>query len=202
MVFFLPAGLTTTEVRLDDIYRMVAHIYREQNAQRSPASTFSHFVEVCGALTGHDRKKKREGFYVTDTLCKAFGGGYFTLMAKLRVRSVEEIVYRKYPYVCPYCRLAPHREDRCKLVRGTRATVDHSQLKEFYRRNQPRRPLAWMTGRICLARSTLATLKSMAEVRLVSLRKSENLPRPSGFSSATQTILQEKLPTFFPILWA
>lgn len=61
------------DLSLDDLYMMVAHIYREQNAIRSPTATFSHFVEVCGMLTVHDRKKKREGATVVDALCKALG---------------------------------------------------------------------------------------------------------------------------------
>ena len=126
-------------LRLDDVYKMVAHIYREQNAQRSLSTTFAHFVEVCGMLTGHDRQKRREGFSVTDALCKALGW-YFPLMAKFRVRSVEEIIFRKYPYACPYCRLAPHRDDICKLVHGTKATVDHKALNECYRRKASLRP--------------------------------------------------------------
>jgi NTP pyrophosphatase (non-canonical NTP hydrolase) len=128
-----------TPVRLDDMYKMVAHIYAEQNLPRSIFTTFSHFVEVCGMLTIHDRKKKKEGVTVTDALCKALGW-YFPLMAKLRVRSVEELVFRKFPYACPYCRLAPHRDSDCKVVRGTAPTVDHSALQTLYYRNHNKRP--------------------------------------------------------------
>lgn len=128
-----------TDIRLDDLYKMVAHIYSEQNLSRSPASTFAHFVEVCGMLTIHDRKKKREGVTVTDALCKALGW-YFPLLAKLRVRSVEEIIFRKFPYVCPYCRQQPHRDAECKLVRGTRSTVDHDELLRFSELNRTRMP--------------------------------------------------------------
>src|ERR1700685_260000 len=126
-------------LRLDDLYKMAAHIYSEQNAQRSVSATFSHFVEVCGMLTIHDRKKKREDVTVVDALCKALGW-YFPLLAKLRVRSVEEIIFRKYPYACPYCRLAPHQDAQCKVVRGTDRTVNHTALKEAYLRNASRRP--------------------------------------------------------------
>jgi len=44
----------------DDLYRMVAHIYADQNLSRSVTTTFSHFVEVCGMLTIHDRNKKKK----------------------------------------------------------------------------------------------------------------------------------------------
>jgi NTP pyrophosphatase (non-canonical NTP hydrolase) len=124
---------------LDEMYLMIAHVYGEQNAQRSASSTFAHFVEVCGMLTIHDRKKKRESVSVDSALCKALGW-FFPLMAKYRVSSVEELVYRKYPYACPYCRRCPHEDAVCKTVRGTQGTVDHAALKQKYQDNLHRRP--------------------------------------------------------------
>jgi len=135
----MPPAPFPQSARLDDLYKMVAFIYSDQNIARSPAATFEHFVEVCGMLSMHDRKKRREGdLTVTDALCKALGW-YFPLMAKMRVRSIEDLVYRKYPYACPYCGLSPHRDAQCKLVHGSR-TLDHPRLRRLYRENSERRP--------------------------------------------------------------
>ncbi|MGH7782360.1 MAG: hypothetical protein ACREO5_00725 [Candidatus Binatia bacterium] len=128
------------EPRLDDLYKMVAYMYSHQNAQRSPTATFAHFVEVCGMLTVHDQPKRRDEYSVVDALCKALGW-YFPLLAKLRVRSVEELVFRKFPYVCPYCRLAPHDDTPCKRARGTMRTVDHPALRRHYEINREIRPI-------------------------------------------------------------
>jgi NTP pyrophosphatase (non-canonical NTP hydrolase) len=125
--------------RLDDLYKMVAHIYSAQNAHRTPSGTLAHLVEVCGMLTIHDRPKKREGLGVEDALCKALAW-YFPLMAKLRVRSVEDVVFRKFPLVCPYCRLAPHDDESCKMIRGEHRTVDHDKLRRLYPQNRRKRP--------------------------------------------------------------
>jgi len=125
--------------RLDEIYRMTSYIYSEQNAQRPASATFAHFVEVCGILSMHVRKKKREEVTFKDALCKALGW-YFPLMAKFKVRSVEELIYRKYPYVCPYCREAPHVDSKCKTVHGTKRTLDHSALRQKYVDNKNLRP--------------------------------------------------------------
>jgi NTP pyrophosphatase (non-canonical NTP hydrolase) len=130
---------TESQPSLDELYKMLAYIYSEQNAQRSTSATFAHFVEVCGMLTIHERKKRREGVTVIDALCKALGW-YFPLLAKFRVRSVEDLIFRKYPYACPYCRKAPHEDLDCKAVRGTFPTVNHDALKDAYRRNLPSRP--------------------------------------------------------------
>jgi NTP pyrophosphatase (non-canonical NTP hydrolase) len=107
---------------------------------RSEIVTFSHFVEVCGMLTIHDRNKKRENITVSDALCKAMGW-YFPLMAKMKIRSIEEIVYRKFPYACPYCRKTPHDDAICKQVRGTERTVNHSDLRNLYELNQQKMPV-------------------------------------------------------------
>jgi NTP pyrophosphatase (non-canonical NTP hydrolase) len=127
------------EPSLDELYQMVAFIYSDKNINRTASATFAHFVEVCGMLTIHDRKKRREGIEVTDALCKALGW-YFPLLAKMRVRSVEELVFRKFPKVCPYCRSAPHVEVQCKLVKGTNPTVNHQEVERYFSMNWPHRP--------------------------------------------------------------
>jgi NTP pyrophosphatase (non-canonical NTP hydrolase) len=134
-------------LRLDDLYKMVAYIYGDKLLSRSTSATFAHLVEVCGMLTIHDRNKKREGFDVADALCKALGW-YFPLLAKFKVRSVEALVFRKFPSCCPYCREAPHNEATCKLVKGTASTVDHPELVRLYRENWASRPATlndWQT---------------------------------------------------------
>ena len=90
-------------------------------------------------LTLIDRKKKRENIDFADALCKALGW-YFPLLAKMRVKSVEELVFRKFPKVCPYCRRAPHDEAACKLVRGTESTVNHGEVLRYFEQNWPDRP--------------------------------------------------------------
>ena len=126
---------TMKNLTLDELYWMTSRIYSEQNIVRSPSSTFSHFAEVCGMLSIHARNKKREGFDVTDALCKALGW-YFPLLAKFRVKSVENLVFRKFPYVCPYCRRLPHSDAHCKLVKGTGPTVNHEELNAAFVKNK------------------------------------------------------------------
>jgi hypothetical protein len=126
---------------LDELYKMVAHIYSEQNAHRPARETLAHFVEVCGMLALNDRQKKKEEVSDESALCKALGW-FFPLMAKFRVASVEELVFRKFPYACPYCRQRPHDDGRCKTVRGTTRTVDHAAVRALYQQNANKRPVA------------------------------------------------------------
>jgi hypothetical protein len=87
--------MTTDKFSLDDLYYMVSNIYSEQNAQRSATATFTHFVEVCGMLTMHSRKKKREELDFENALCTALGW-LFPLLAKCKVKSLETLVFRKF----------------------------------------------------------------------------------------------------------
>lgn len=127
------------QLSLDDLYRMTAHIYQDANLGRSREATLLHFVEVCGMLTLIDRKKKRDKFDVPGALCKALGW-YFPLLAKMGVESVEQLLFAKYPGVCPYCRKAPHNEQDCKLVRGTDEVLSHEKVRELKSENWDSRP--------------------------------------------------------------
>lgn len=125
---------------LDDLYYMVSNIYYEQNYQRTVTATFAHFVEVCGMLTAHSRNKNRDNFDFESALCKALGW-YFPLLSKCGVKSLEQIVYRKFPYVCPYCRREPHKESICKTVVGTERSVNHPELIKMYQINLSKKPV-------------------------------------------------------------
>src|SRR4051794_7658296 len=161
-------------LRLDDLYHMTAYIYGDRNSVRSKEATFAHFVEVCGMLTVYDRRKRRENFNLADALCKALGW-YFPLLSKLRIRSVEELVFRKFPNVCPYCRKAPHEEAACKQVKGTTKTLNHDEVVQTFKTNWPNRPAGlneWqsMFGRIYprsigdVGRSSLGLFEELGEL--------------------------------------
>lgn len=159
--------------RLDELYKMTSHIYSEQNFSRSVEATFLHFVEVCGLLTILARKKNRDNISFEDSICKALGW-FFPLMAKCEVESIEQLIFRKFPMVCPYCRLAPHKDRVCKVVIGN-DTVDHMALKRAYNDNQHLIPTSlngWMkmfdeiypraTGEI--SKSTIGLMEELGEL--------------------------------------
>ena len=163
-----------SELRLDDLYLMTAHMFGGQNAGRERATTFAHFVEVCGMLSGLDRSKARGEVDVEDALCKALGW-YFPLMAQFGVASLEDLLFRKYPGICPYCRRKPHQDRICKTVRGEMpGIVDHAALRELAARNPKPASLdawQWMFQEIYPrttedrpGRSTLGLLEELGEL--------------------------------------
>lgn len=137
-------------MRLDDLYKMTAFIYQDANLTRSKEATFLHFVEVCGMLTQLDRKKKRVRVDVASAICKSLGW-YFPLLAKMGVGSVEELLFLKYPDVCPYCRQKPHNDAQCKLVKGAEKTVSHAEVLELVERNRSRMPASLNEWRLMFA---------------------------------------------------
>ena len=59
----------------------------------------------------------------------------------MRVSSAEELIFRKYPLVCSYCRKAPHDDLVCKQVRGTEAILDHRAVRGAFQDNWEQRPV-------------------------------------------------------------
>lgn len=119
---------------------MTAFIFSEQNDGRSRESTFNHFVEVCGMLSSIEGNKPRGEIDINDALCKSLAW-FFPLIAKFGVASLESLIYRKYPGVCPYCRRSPHSDVHCKSVLGLRPGVlNHDELKRKATDTFDRRP--------------------------------------------------------------
>lgn len=116
-----------SNVSLDDLYYMVAHIYSDQNAERSVFETFTHLVEVCSLLTMWETHKRRGGIDMETGLCKALAW-FFPLAAKLRIHSLEDIIFSKYPRRCPYCQRSTHVAAECSSAEKP----DYGALRRYY----------------------------------------------------------------------
>lgn len=128
---------------LDDVYKMVAYIYHEKNEKRDREATFCHLIEASGILAAQCSKEKPDLNEVTSSLCRVLGW-FFPLLARARVRSAEELIFRKFPRVCPYCRKSPHDPGSCKL--NPREEIDYEELRELFNSNwgtKPRGLDAW-----------------------------------------------------------
>lgn len=127
-------------MRLDDLYKMTCYIYQDANMTRSREATYLHFVEICSLLTQAERKKKKVTVDIPSAICKALGW-YFPLLGRMGVASVEQLVFLKFPYACPYCRETPHQDEKCKLVKGSDATVSHEEVKRLFEANYSLLPM-------------------------------------------------------------
>lgn len=130
---------------LDDWYRSLNRIYWHRNYLRDANSIFVHLVEVVGGLSSVASSKAKKGVEPQAYIVKALAW-WLTLCGKLGVRSVEEMIWDKFPGVCTYCQKKPHESDIClekKAVSGGPPWEVLATLGENAER--PRRLRDWQT---------------------------------------------------------
>lgn len=97
---------------LDAWYETLNRTYWNRNYQRDATSLFAHLVEVLGGLSCLASEKEKAGVDPARHLVKALGW-WLALCGKIGVRSVEDLLWDKFPGVCPYCQSCPHDADGC-----------------------------------------------------------------------------------------
>jgi pyrimidine deaminase RibD-like protein/NTP pyrophosphatase (non-canonical NTP hydrolase) len=102
---------------LDEIYRSANKTYWNQNYHRDASSIFAHLVEVVGGLSALASSKKKSGVTPEGHIAKAFAW-WLALCGKLGVKSVEQMLWDKFPSVCPYCQKRPHDPDICHFEKA------------------------------------------------------------------------------------
>lgn len=113
---------------LDEWYKATNYIYAYQNFYRDPLSIFAHLVEVVGGLSQLSSAKHKSGVSPEEYLVKCIAW-WFTLCGKLRVRSVAELLWSKFPGVCTYCQLPEHDDPICKEKKKDNPNPIWEQLK-------------------------------------------------------------------------
>lgn len=126
-------------VSLDEWYRHINSMYLDRNFYRSPESIFAHLVEVVGGLSLVASRKEKVGVVPEEFLAKSVGW-WMALCGKVGVRSVEALIWSKFPYACPYCHEAPHVFEKCQSVRQRDASPDWEKLREMGKSNSVRKP--------------------------------------------------------------
>jgi NTP pyrophosphatase (non-canonical NTP hydrolase) len=96
-------------------------------------------VEVLGSLSVLVSKKKVKGAPVQKTVAKALAW-WLALCGKLGVKSVADLLWGKFPFVCPYCLRESHAPDDCSRRKRLAKGPDWVQLDEIGRRNRERMP--------------------------------------------------------------
>jgi pyrimidine deaminase RibD-like protein len=97
---------------LDDWYVSLNSIYWNRNFFRDGVSIFAHLVEVTGGLSLLASGKKKIGVDPERYVVKAIAW-WLALCGKLGVKSVEQLIWNKFPGVCPYCQHPKHDPDEC-----------------------------------------------------------------------------------------
>jgi pyrimidine deaminase RibD-like protein/NTP pyrophosphatase (non-canonical NTP hydrolase) len=128
---------------LDDIYRSSNSTYWNQNYHRDASSIFTHLVEVVGGLSALASSKKKPGVHPESHIAKAFAW-WLSLCGKLGIRSVEQMIWDKFPSACPYCQKQPHDPDTCSFEKAKHHGPSWSALGTLgQQRERPKRIREW-----------------------------------------------------------
>jgi len=128
---------------LDHWYKLTTRIFWNQNFQREPSAIFAHLVEVIGGLSSLASSKKKAGSNPETYIVKALAW-WLTLCGKLGVKSVEDMLWDKFPGVCPYCQERRHNPDVCTERKAASGGPPWSQLAMLGAKgDRPKRLKEW-----------------------------------------------------------
>ena len=97
---------------LDGWYQSINRIYWNRNLLRDASAIFAHLVEVVGGLSFLASSKKKPGVVPTAYIAKGIAW-WIALCGKVGIKSVESLLWDKFPNVCPYCHEERHNPDVC-----------------------------------------------------------------------------------------
>jgi pyrimidine deaminase RibD-like protein/NTP pyrophosphatase (non-canonical NTP hydrolase) len=125
--------------RLDEWYIAVNSIYWNRNFGRDASAILAHLVEVVGGLSCVASRKKKPGVDPNAFVAKAVAW-WLALCGKLGVKSVEDMLWDKFPGVCPYCQRSKHDPDECREMKIQNLGPNWQRLaeigKEYQRPNR------------------------------------------------------------------
>lgn len=105
---------------------------------------FAHLVEVIGGLSYLASEKTKPHVDAKAYVQKAVAW-WFALCGKAGIRSPGELLWRKFPGVCPYCERSPHDDDRCRQAKRLNPGPDWASLREIGSATAPpARPSEWL----------------------------------------------------------
>jgi NTP pyrophosphatase (non-canonical NTP hydrolase) len=120
---------------LDDYIKMFENIYEPiQNQERNFYQVFARLIEAIAECSQYVNKGKQNG--LAANLPDVFSW-YSSLIIKARMSvSLEKALWKKFPYICPYCLHSP-----CQCARGKKSLEDNSQeIEKKAKDNEDRKP--------------------------------------------------------------
>jgi NTP pyrophosphatase (non-canonical NTP hydrolase) len=103
---------TATRRTLDQWYVSLNSTYFHRNFDRRASDISLHLVEVIGGLSLLASDKTKPGVDKEAQVPKALAW-WLALCGKVGVRSVEAMLWVKFPGVCPYCQHPKHEQEEC-----------------------------------------------------------------------------------------
>lgn len=97
---------------LDQWYVSLNSTYFHRNFDRRPSDICLHLIEVIGGLSLLASDKSKPGVDREAQVQKALAW-WLALCGKVGVRSVEAMLWDKFPGICPYCQQPKHDQEVC-----------------------------------------------------------------------------------------
>lgn len=128
-----------TNRSLDDWYIKINSIYLDTNFYRSSASIFTHLVEVIGGLSLLASNKHKKNIEPKDFVSKCFAW-WMALCGNLGIKTVSEMLWLKFPNVCPYCFENPHNPNVCRDNKIASSSPNWEKLRAMGNKNRSKIP--------------------------------------------------------------
>lgn len=125
--------------KLDDWYVQINRIYLNKNFESDRFQIFAHLVEVIGGLSTLASDKQKPGTGAERYVPKAIAW-WLALCGKAGVRSVEQLLWWKFPGVCPYCNESVHDDAKCQEAKARSRGPDWDELERLGNANASKRP--------------------------------------------------------------
>lgn len=122
--------------RLDEWYRVVNSVYWNRNYSRSTSELFVHLAEVIGGLSTVASDKKKPGVRPQEYMAKAIAW-WLVLCGKAGVKSVERMIWDKFPGACAYCHRSIHVPDICTEMKESAPGVRWDVLENIAEGTEP-----------------------------------------------------------------
>jgi pyrimidine deaminase RibD-like protein len=128
-----------TKRELDRWYETINSIYWSRNFYRDATSIFTHLVEVIGGLSLLASEKEKKWVAPEEFVPKVVAW-WLALCGKVGIRSVSDLLWTKFPGVCPYCLKCPHSSEECMERKAKLGGPDWQSLGVIGEKDRARRP--------------------------------------------------------------
>lgn len=102
----------SAKLSLNQWYERLNSVYWSKNFNRSASEICLHLIEVIGGLSLLASGKEKPGVDKDKQVTKAVAW-WLALCGKVGVKSVEDLLWDKFPALCPYCQKNPHKQEIC-----------------------------------------------------------------------------------------
>jgi pyrimidine deaminase RibD-like protein len=120
---------------LDQWYERLNSVYWPKNFSRSASEICLHLIEVIGGLSLLASGKDKPGIDKENQIVKAVAW-WLALCGKVGIKSVEDLLWDKFPRVCPYCQHPQHKQDECAERKAQSAGPPWELLAEIGRNGE------------------------------------------------------------------